>query len=1043
MIDSDKNKEELLKELQELKKENEALKACIDFDKEQFVLNMEIQDRTIEQFKLIFDLLPVGISILNQMNQIVFLNPALEKILDISHEGLLRGDYKNRIYLRKDKTIMTTEEFASSKAIRDNNKILNIETGVVKENTEIIWTDVSAIPVNFSDWQIMVITIDITERKILEDKAKHVIDAIDISHLALINKTNDNIITDWNSGAEQIYGYKANEIIGKHISMIIPDERISDIKILQEAINKGEILNNFETIRKTKDGKIINVSLIITPIKNNAGEVVAVSTIDTDITERKIFEQELKRSHQHMESVLSSLSDLVFVIDKDGFFVDYINPSDFLQFYVSPDNFLKRNFKEVFPPDVSLKIENAMNLIKETGNSQQIEYSLNTRNEIYWFNAKLSALKDKMGNFAGITAIVRDITQQRHAEQALKESEEKFKLLFEHTGTSNSIFDLDCRLIMQNKVSIANLGGQPGEAYGKSAFEIFGPERGNAVTERMKRVLSSGIPEVFDTEFNLQTGVKFFHSTYEPIIDGNHCVTGVQVISLDITDRKQAEQALKESEEKYRTIIDNLGEGVGIIDTSEVFIYVNSQAEKIFGTNGDLVGKSMFEFLTDDDRKKIIIESGKRRKGLTSTYEHEIILLDGTKKAIYVTATPKYDEAGEFAGNYAIFMDISYLKKNEANLLESLSMLDASLESTVDGILIVSNNGSISRWNKKFAEMWHLPESIISNLDDSFVINHVISQLAEPEQFIEKVNYLYNHSDESSFDQINFLDGRVFERYSQAQKIGNNVIGRVWSFRDITERIQSEVKIQQQNIELIELNTSKDKFFSIIAHDLLGPMNGFLGLTKMMAEETSDFTLKELQEISINMMKTSNNLYDLLKNLLDWSRIQRGMMEFKPVKLDLKRATQGTLQILAESFNQKQIEFVNNIPDNVNILADEQMLNTILRNFVSNSIKFTNKGGQIEVGVTSNGINLAPIIYIKDTGIGMNSDRIEKLFRLDRDVSRPGTGNELSTGLGLLLCKEFVEMHGGNIWVESEEGKGTTFYFMIENKKNLNNFNKG
>ncbi len=254
---------------------------------------------------------------------------------------------------------------------------------------------------------------------------------------------------------------------------------------------------------------------------------------------------------------------------------------------------------------------------------------------------------------------------------------------------------------------------------------------------------------------------------------------------------------------------------------------------------------------------------------------------------------------------------------------------------------------------------------------------------------------------------------------------------------DITYRKKAEVDIKNKNIELAELNASKDKFFSIIAHDLRSPFNGFLGLTRLMAEETSDFTLIELQEISQKMQSSANNLYKLLENLLEWSRIQRGLTEFKPQVCQLNDIIKQNIEIERDFAKQKSIEIILNIVNTYEAKIDISMIDTVLRNLITNAIKFTPRGGKIEIGVSSDelhlegGAHLATCIYIKDNGIGMNADTLEKLFKIDENVTRPGTEKEPSTGLGLLLCKEFVEKHGGRIWAESEEGKGSTFYLTL------------
>ena len=255
--------------------------------------------------------------------------------------------------------------------------------------------------------------------------------------------------------------------------------------------------------------------------------------------------------------------------------------------------------------------------------------------------------------------------------------------------------------------------------------------------------------------------------------------------------------------------------------------------------------------------------------------------------------------------------------------------------------------------------------------------------------------------------------------------------------QDITERKKAEEEIKQKNLELAELNASKDKFFSIIAHDLKSPLSGFLGLTKLMADDTSDFTLKEFYEISRNMQITAGNLYRLLENLLEWSTVQRGLIEFKPVKCELITNVKQILDVHSEQIKQKQIEIHNWIPENTFVFADVQMLNTILRNLISNAIKFTPRGGRIEIGTSIDSSEDKIEIFVKDNGIGMDKPTLDKLFKIDRIIMRPGTEKEPSTGLGLLLCKEFIDKHNCSIWVESAVGIGSTFYFTLQKTENI------
>ena len=253
--------------------------------------------------------------------------------------------------------------------------------------------------------------------------------------------------------------------------------------------------------------------------------------------------------------------------------------------------------------------------------------------------------------------------------------------------------------------------------------------------------------------------------------------------------------------------------------------------------------------------------------------------------------------------------------------------------------------------------------------------------------------------------------------------LDNSFLGYIGSCYDVTE-------IKDNELKLIELNATKDKFFSIIAHDLRSPFNSLFGLTKLLEEELSTMSPGQVQKIVGTMRKSATNLFSLLENLLEWSRLQRGFIPYTPEPILLMPKVMIETALALESANKKEIELSCDIPEGLIVVADANMLGAILRNLTSNSVKFTPKGRKVVISakpISDNWIEIS----VKDTGIGMNKEMVENLFKLDMDTGRRGTDNEPTTGLGLFICKDFVEKHGGKIWVESEEGKGSTFYFTI------------
>ena len=285
--------------------------------------------------------------------------------------------------------------------------------------------------------------------------------------------------------------------------------------------------------------------------------------------------------------------------------------------------------------------------------------------------------------------------------------------------------------------------------------------------------------------------------------------------------------------------------------------------------------------------------------------------------------------------------------------------------------------------------------------------------------FDKKQSFLMEYRMKNKFGEYCWIRdfGRPF------YDLDNTFLGYIGSCYDITENKNNELK-------LIELNATKDKFFSIIAHDLRSPFNGFLGMTQIMTEELPSLTMAQVQKLATSMKKSATNLFSLLNNLLEWSQIQQGAIPINPEVIQLGVVVAGSIEMIQELAKNKGIEISTDIADGLEVFADQNMLQTVIRNLVSNAVKFTRKGGNVSISAKTTGDKNVEI-SVQDTGIGMSPEIVENLFRIDVKTNRKGTDGEPSAGLGLLLCKEFIEKHAGKIWVESEEGIGSTFYFTL------------
>ncbi len=249
----------------------------------------------------------------------------------------------------------------------------------------------------------------------------------------------------------------------------------------------------------------------------------------------------------------------------------------------------------------------------------------------------------------------------------------------------------------------------------------------------------------------------------------------------------------------------------------------------------------------------------------------------------------------------------------------------------------------------------------------------------------------------------------------------------------LREKKQLEETLALQNIELKHLNATKDKFFSIIGHDLKSPFNAIVGYSNLLVEQVRENDRDGIEEYAEIILKSSQRAMDLLTNLMDWARSQTGRIAFKPENLDICALIGDVVALLSDTARQKGIVLSRKLDPDIFVYADRAMMATVLRNLMSNAIKFTYPGGVIVVSAESNQDNLT--VSVADSGIGLSKKRIDQLFRIEESYSTTGTNKETGTGLGLILCKEFVEKHGGRIWAESIEGKGSTFHFTLTSTK--------
>jgi len=500
------------------------------------------------------------------------------------------------------------------------------------------------------------------------------------------------------------------------------------------------------------------------------------------------------------------------------------------------------------------------------------------------------------------------------------------------------------------------------------------------------------------------------------------------------------EEKLLEEQNKFKTLYQTIDMGIVYQNAKGEIVDANNAAEKILGISIE----QMRGLKSRDPRWRAIHEDGSDFHGDS----HPAMVALRTKKKVSnvvmgvynpkkdkhvwlnITALPQIDEKTGLAYQvYTVFEDISDKKEIMDALIKSeekfRTLFVEMPEAVAHHEIILDENGAPC--NYKFLSVNPAFEEITGLKSENIIGKTVIDVIPDIEKYwIETYGKVALTGQPIQFENFNSAIGKHFNVRAYSPRKGEFVT----IFFDITESITIKEEIKRKNEELLKHITVKDKFFSIIAHDLKSPFNGLLGLSDMLSDDIEKFTKEDIQRIAKSMKSSANHLFKLLENLLEWSRLQRGTINFNPVACDANQIIEQNLSLNKSLLEQKGILVKNNVPDKTMVLCDVNMLQMIFRNILSNAIKFSNKDGKVEIKTNSIS-GKWQLFIIKDYGFGISEDEIENLFKLDRISSNVGTSGETGTGLGLILCKEYIEMNKGKIWVESKPDEGTTVNFTL------------
>jgi two-component system, cell cycle sensor histidine kinase and response regulator CckA len=750
-----------------------------------------------------------------------------------------------------------------------------------------------------------------------------------------------------------------------------------------------------------------------------------------------IQEKELREYHEEFRTILYSIGDGVITIDSAGHIKQMNHVAEQLTGWIEK-NAVGRCFEEVCKiviDDKCLPIENPIEKSLHEGTIITLHSGIvlvSKNGKEIPIMASGAPIRNKDGAIDGAVLIIRDRSMECEAENLRLKSEEKYKIVADNTESWEFWLSPE-RTFLYNSPACKQTTGYDAELFIqdptlmlKIIYEDDRPtfiHQWNETDEKLRRC---------NLEFRIRHAdgsVRWIQHICNSVFNEKGIFLGSRGSNRDITTHKQADLALRESEQRYRTLFDQATDGIVIIDIEGRLIDVNASYAKMHGyTDDELRAMDLHEIDTEKTALLIRERMQQLMDGETLHIEVEHYHKDGHVFSLDVVANKI--ELQENTYVLSFHRDLSERKQVEEALRHSLALQRATLESTTDGILVINNLGNIAEYNQQFATMWNVPPDMLQTMHDSTILKFIVNQLKYPDAFLEKVNYLYHNPDINSFDTIEFIDGKTFERYSQPQRIDGAPIGRVWSFRDITERKSLERQlIQSQKMEGIGTLAGG------IAHDFNNLLAMILGSAELLRMRLS--AQPEYQKYVERIIDASLRGTSISRQLLTFARPYE--TELKPISIS---GILSDVKDLLVHFLPKSIDIRMSMAGNHDLIMGDagQIHQAILNLAINASDAMINSGTlsikSVEVkpalirqkfGFQTSDAYVA--VSLTDTGTGIESAILEKIFDPFFSTKEKGKG----TGLGLSIVHGIIKNHSGFIDVESTSKKGTTFtmYFPL------------
>jgi PAS domain S-box-containing protein len=875
---------------------------------------------------------------------------------------------------------------------------------------------------------------DITEQRQLDRQLRESQDytrgLIESSVDSLLTTDVLGVITDVNRQMEVLTGVPRERLIGSPLKEYFTDPELAEAAVRR--VLETNRLTNYELVLEGTTGLRWPVSFNATTFRGADGALKGIFAAARDVTEQKKLEAEIREGQAYNRSLIEASADALVAVDANLVITD-VNEQMVKVTGYGRGELIGSMFPDYFRD--SARAAAGVRKTLEEGVVTNYELSLRSRSgRTVNVSANASVIKDTEGRVKGVFASARDITEQKRLQEQLRESQTYNRSLIEASPDALVMVDPDLVITDVNE-QLVKLTGTARETLVGTSFKDYFTDADRAA-EAVRRTLRDG--SVANYELSLktrsarQTLVSFNAAVYR---DSEGKVAGIFASARDITEGKKTEEKLREAQNYNRGLIEASPDALVTVEPDLVMTDVNEQMVQLSGfSRKRLIGGRFPELFTDPARAENAVRTA-LENNVVSNYELLLRKRNGQKIPVSFNAGTFRDTDGSVRGVLATARDITEQKRLESQIRESQNYNRGLIESNIDALITTDLVGNITDVNKQTEAATGLSREQLIGLP----FKNVFTDPARAEDAIRRVigdNRVMEY--ELSIRSPTGEQTDVSYNATTFQDIDGRLHGVIATARDVTDQKRLREQLEQRNRELEiqnqrvqEANRLKSEFLANMSHELRTPLNSIIGFSEFLLGTDGERFNADEREYLGDILNSGNHLLQLINDVLDLAKVESGKMELATQPFSPRRALEEVSSVIKPLALEKRLTLVTHVaPELDTVWVDPLRFKQILFNLVSNSVKFTDEGGRIDVELGPHGDRFFAL-RVTDTGIGIAPEDLPRLFR-EFEQLEAGPGRRFQgSGLGLSLTKKLVELHGGTIDVASQPGTGTTFTVLL------------